>query len=611
MPRSSAIGLVALFLCLVFAGTAAGLATSPVYDSEGRLIETPFVPPPPEHTLDEKRAIALALADPKIREWVARYPEQGLTKSATFQKDKSSWEVKVWSTEPDAGQIVLAMVDDTSQRVTEAWTGPQVAWGMARGYKGLFGRQLNKPAVWWPLCAVFFLGLANLRRPLSLRNFDLLVLLGFSASWWFFNRGEIFTSVPLAYPVLVYFLVRMVWIGIRGRGPAGTRPVWPVWLLVVATVFLFGFRVGLNLTAREPNVIDVGFASVVGAQRIVHDGQMPYGHMPVRDRKSCELEGSYGTEAIQTNGRCETAVERGDTYGPITYIAYIPGYLAFGWSGGWDDLPAAHFTALLVDSLALIGLSLVGRRFGGKRLAATLPFAWASYPFTQYVSNSNSNDAIVPVLLIFGFWLVTSPLARGLFVGLTSWAKFAGLLLVPLWASYPSGFLPSRSPAGGSDGPSRPRSLVLFAGGFLVATAVAFWVLLLEPDPVRAARVFWDRTFGWQLGRDSPFSIWGWAEYPGYPGLATEQTALKILLLIGCVVAGFVPRRKSPLQLAALTAALLIGFEIVLTHWFYLYIPWFFPFVALAVLAPAARRAKEPAEERHDREIRELVGAGA
>ena len=46
----------------------------------------------------------------------------------------------------------------------------------------------------------------------------------------------------------------------------------------------------------------------------------------------------------------------------------------------------------------------------------------------------------------------------------------------------------------------------------------------------------------------------------------------------------FVPRRKSILQLAALTAAVLIGFELVLTHWFYLYIPWFFPFVAFAVL---------------------------
>lgn len=596
MPRPFAIGLVTLLLALVATGSAAGLATAPVYDSEGRLIETPFVPPPPKPTLSEEEAIELALANPKIHDWVGRYPPAGLTKDATFQEDKKSWEVKVWSSEPDAGQIVLATVDDATRVVTEAWTGPQVAWGMARGYEGLFGRQLNKPEVWWPLCALFFLGLANLRRPLSWRNLDLLALLGFSASWWFFNRGEIFTSAPLAYPPLVYLLFRMAWIGARGRGPAASRPVWPVWLLVVGTVFLFGFRVGLNLTAREPNVIDVGFASVVGAQRIVHDGQMPYGHMPVRDRERCDLEGSYGTEAIQTNGRCETAVERGDTYGPFTYLAYIPGYLAFGWSGGWDTLPAAHFTALLFDALAMVGLALVGKRFGGRRLAATLPFAWAAYPFTQYVSNSNSNDAIVPVLLIFGFWLLTSAPARGFFVGLASWTKFAALLLVPLWASYPSGL-------------RRPRALVLFAVGLLLATAVSFWMLLLEPDPVHAARVFWDRTFGWQLGRDSPFSIWGWAEYPGYPDLATEQTALKALLLAGALLVGFVPRRKSPLQLAALTAALLLGFELVLTHWFYLYIPWFLPFVAIAVLAPGVRQAEEAVEERRDREIRELVGA--
>ena len=38
----------------------------------------------------------------------------------------------------------------------------------------------------------------------------------------------------------------------------------------------------------------------------------------------------------------------------------------------------------------------------------------------------------------------------------------------------------------------------------------------------------------------------------------------------------------------------LIGFELVLTHWFYLYIPWFFPFVAFAVLVPVAVRAAEP-----------------
>jgi hypothetical protein len=63
----------------------------------------------------------------------------------------------------------------------------------------------------------------------------------------------------------------------------------------------------------------------------------------------------------------------------------------------------------------------------------------------------------------------------------------------------------------------------------------------------------------------------------------------------GALVVAFVPRTKTPLQLAALTAALVIGFELVLTHWFYLYIPWFFPFVAFALLAThdGTRRAAD------------------
>jgi len=110
--------------------------------------------------------------------------------------------------------------------------------------------------------------------------------------------------------------------------------------------------------------------------------------------------------------------------------------------------------------------------------------------------------------------------------------------------------------------------------------------------------VFWDRTFGWQLSRESPFSIWDWDQYPGYPDLHHVQTGLKVLLLLGALVLFFVPRVKNELQVAALSAALLIGFEAVLTHWFYLYIPWFFPFVAFAFFAPALLPAPavEPAE---------------
>ncbi len=596
--------ILLLAACLWLAPQALGQTTDQVYDEDGNLIETPFVPPPPEPLLTESDVLARVYRQEKVASWADRYPADEIREEASFDGERGVWEVKVWA-EGDAGQIVRAKVEDDSGRVTEAWTGPQVAWSMARGSKGSFGRSINDSAIWFGLSAAFFIGLANWRRPLSLRNLDLFVLLSFSASWWFFNEGEIFTSVPLAYPPLVYLLGRMAWIGWRGR-TSPFRPLWPVWLLAAATMFLAGFRIGLNVS--DSNVIDVGFASVVGAQRIAGQGESPYGHMPNMEGEECGEPDANGRvrDRIQTNGRCETSVARGDTYGPVTYIAYIPGYLAFGWSGKWDNeagvsfgnLPAAHFTSIAADVLAMLGMFLLGRRFGGIGFGVALAFAWAAYPFTQYVSSSNSNDAVMPLLLIYGLLFATSPPGRGLLLGLASWAKFASLLLVPLWATYPHG--------------ARAQlTAIRFGLGFLLATVLAFLILFLEPNPLSATGTFWDRTFGWQLDRASPFSIWDWGQYR-YPDLSAVQIALQGLLIVSSVAVAFLPGARTPLQLAALSAALLIGFEIVLTHWFYLYIPWFFPFVAFAMLVPTpARETVDSVEEvRTERPIRELAPAG-
>jgi hypothetical protein len=121
-------------------------------------------------------------------------------------------------------------------------------------------------------------------------------------------------------------------------------------------------------------------------------------------------------------------------------------------------------------------------------------------------------------------------------------AKFGALLLVPLWAGYPEARRSLERPYLQVVSWSRP--------------AAAFSILLLEPSPAHAARVFWDRTFGWQVGRDSPFSIWGWGQYhaAGIPDLGPFQQLAIVLLVAGAIACYFVPRRKTPLQLAALTA---------------------------------------------------------
>jgi hypothetical protein len=222
----------------------------------------------------------------------------------------------------------------------------------------------------------------------------------------------------------------------------------------------------------------------------------------------------------------------------------------------------------------------VGLRFGGPLLGAILPFAWAAYPFTQYVSSSNANDSILAAFLIWGFWLVTSAWARGVFVALSSWTKFATLVVAPMWLTYP-------------ELRWRPSRLGAYVAGFVIATIAAFSILFLDPHPVAAAHVFYDRTIKSQVDRHSPFSLWDWKQYyaRGLPNLHLLQRVLEGVLVAAAIAFAFVPRRKSPLQLAALTAVLLIGFECVLTYWFYTYIPWFFAFTAFALLAPRERAA--------------------
>ena len=68
-----------------------------------------------------------------------------------------------------------------------------------------------------------FIPLVEIRRLISWRTLDLLVLVSFSVSLIWFNDGEIYTSVPLVYPPLAYLAVRMALIGTRRLRVRGRR----------------------------------------------------------------------------------------------------------------------------------------------------------------------------------------------------------------------------------------------------------------------------------------------------------------------------------------------------------------------------------------------------
>ncbi|MFL5850115.1 MAG: hypothetical protein ACJ76R_14380 [Solirubrobacteraceae bacterium] len=534
--------LVALALGALLAPAAAaqtpGSQSSTQTDPNALRSPGSLTAPPANHRLTGKQAIAIANNQPKVIDTKRHHPG---TYPRAFLKGTDRWQVSYYDPRQKQKEVAQVIIDDRSAAATEVWTGFQVPWTMARGYAGAFGRKINAVWIWLPLCVLFFVPFVDRRRPFRLLHLDLLVLLGFSVSLAFFENANIGMSVPLAYPLLAYVLARMLWVAFRRKPGPPAEPIRllvPATWLAVAIVFLIGFRVGLNVT--NSNVIDVGYSGVIGADHLL-DGKDLYGAFP-KDN------------------------EHGDTYGPVNYYAYVPGTVAWPWSGRWDDLPAAHAASVLFDLGTMLLLWLLGRRIRGPTLGIALAYGWAAYPFTAFTLESNANDSLVAMLVVLALLVVRWPAARGASTALAGLSKFAPLGLAPMLATYDA--VRERVTL-------RPRVLVSFVAAFVVTVAVVMLPFLFDGS----LHTFYDRTLAYQGDRGSPFSIWGL-----YGGLGMPQAAVKIAALLLALLLAFVPRRRDVVTLAALGAAVIVALELGITHWFYLYIPWFFPLVLVALL---------------------------
>src|SRR4051794_35836033 len=546
------LALVLVLISLAAPGSVLAATTATkrtVVDPNALTTPTRLDRPPTDHKLTGVKARAIADRVEKVIEERRRYPRSS---SAVFLKGGTRWQVSYYDTPKRKHEIAQVLVDDATGAVLEAWTGPQVAWTMARGYDGAFGRKVTALYVWIPLLILFVAPFVDPRRPLRVRHLDLLALCSFSVSLAFFDHGKIDASVPLAYPPLLYLLGRLTWIGLR-RAPPRPEPLRllvPATWLAIAAVFLLGFRIGLNVT--NSNVIDVGYSGVIGADRLAH-GKALYGNFP-KDNP------------------------HGDPYGPVTYAAYVPFELALPWHGRWNALPAAHGAAILFDLLACGGLFLLGRRIRGPTVGLALAYAWVAFPFTLFALNTNANDALVAALLVAALLVLARPAARGVMVALAAAAKFAPLALAPLFATAP------------------PRRTLRYALGFGLTLLVALLPAILQGEP----GTFYDRTLGFQASRDAPFSVWGLYGWPG--GLRTLVQAAALLFAL---VIAVVPRRRDVVGVAALAGAVLIALQLGATYWFYLYVVWFLPLALVAFIGSDAETSSWSMESaRNGREQR-------
>jgi hypothetical protein len=498
--------------------------------------------PPKGYRLTAAKVERIAAASLTIKAELRRHPG---AVAYEYTKGPGQWQVSWFSSGKHQVELAQVYVDDASGAVTQVWTGFQVAWSMARGYPGAFGRRVNSWYVWVPMCLLFMapfipwrptrmLADGRRRRAWSMLHLDLLALLGLSVSLAFFNHGTIGLSTPLLYPFMLYLMVRMLALGFgrgRPREPLGLGV--PVAWLAIGVVFLVGFRVGLNVV--NSNVIDVGYAGVIGADKLVH-GKPLYGGWP-KDNAN------------------------GDTYGPVAYYAYVPFRAIFGWSGTWDDLPAAHAAAIVFDLLTMFGLFWLGRRVRGPTLGVVLAYAWAAYPFTLWTLSSNTNDALVSLLIVVALLVITSPAGRGVTGALAGLTKFAPLGLAPLLLR-------------GVGPPPDRRAVVRYVVAYALTVVVVMLPVLLDDN----LRAFWRDTIAYQASRTSPFSIWGL-----YGGLGVEQHLFQgaTVALALCVMV--IPERRGVIEVAALAAAVIIALQLAASYWLYSYIVWFYAPLAVAL----------------------------
>ena len=295
---------------------------------------------------------------------------------------------------------------------------------MARGYPGAFGRMINAPYIWLPLCAIFVLGPARLAPAVPVRRtWTCWSLPGSGSPTTSSTGGTSASPFPLAYPPLLYLPAG------SGSGSAARRR-WPApvgadhWLLA-RRVLLIGGRIGLNVA--DSNVIDVGYSGVIGADRIA--------------------DGTALRQLPRDDGS-------GDTYGPLAYYAYVPFEQVFPLERPMGRPPGGPRGLDLLRPGNVAGLFLLGRQLRpgrGGPSSASARFRLGRLPLLRLRARVQHQRRARLAALVAPCWFLRRlpPGARACPVDLT---KFAPARCRAPFATYGEGWRADVTATGGARG---------------------------------------------------------------------------------------------------------------------------------------------------------------
>lgn len=530
----------------------------------------------PHYRLSAAAAIAAARADRGDREFLAHNPTRS---------------------------VRVIPLDATLQRVT-FFDGPQVVLDAAVGEHGevvsseehvagmpASGAALaNSPWILALLSAVFLL--ATMVMPLRrIRNLDALVVASFTLTVPLINARLVAPSVICAYLALCYLMSRCLSIGLRADDLPATAPVTPLlswlcagweptrrtWLLrllVLATMLAFAM-----ITLTSIGYTDVAAASLEGATDLLH-GVLPYGHIQL--------------------------ALHGDTYPLLNYVLYIPGALWLPVNSVLSDLSGSLATATVASLLAGLALYRIaaGRQItsssaeprGDRGLRALL--AWFAFPPVLLAASGGSNDLLLAACLAWMLALRPRAGTSMLLLAMGIWVKLVPLILVAVWIPY------------------QRRGLVRACLAALGLSVALTGLILALGGPGGIPAML--NAMSFQFQRGSFFAPW----YTfGLQWLQPFAQAAVLALLLGSVL--YLRANRSAhgdlVRMSAIAGALLLGVQLAANYWTWSYLPWVFPFLAVALFMsesgsatvstaePRRQRASRTRELRPQRRTREPV----
>lgn len=478
--------------------------------------------------ISDAAAVKAALASSDVADWVKTHPYD---RTDVIPFDRDNARVSLFK-----GPRVVA-------EVAVAPSGEVIAAQFFEsGYVRAGNETIQHGLVLFAAALLFLLLLAQ--RPFaSLRNADLAALAALTFTIWTLNERLFSWTMLLGVTLMAYLLVRCLMAAARAEERAAPKFLvrfgdneGRVLRWIVGSVGVLAVLV----TIPGGAVGDVSQASMSGATQIL-EGRIPYGNI---------MDG----------------VVHGDTYPLFAYLLYAPAALIWPVRDLFDNLDGGLWIAAIALLAGAAAMYRSGRDAADEQFGLRHAAAWMLFPPTLVAASAGSNDLATAALIAWALATFTHAARTSSWISAAAWAKVAPVFVLPLWLAR-------------FRGAELKRALIP-----PIVLTIAMLALLLALGGIDGVSKMIE-AIAFQSDRGAQLSFW---VVTGTPALQIIVQAAGFALAAAGAVAVWrsTSLASSIVRVSALSAAVLLIFQIGASYWSYAYVPWVYPLIAVALLWP-------------------------